>query len=187
MDVKKVSQTRWGKARFGGGSAALLSISLGIGAIASAGLGWLFQLLGDAERPVLAFTLMAVSTLPVTTALGWAALVDRSTLMGAIEKPDDSIESVWYEKAAGGAFGDILLVGGLGVPCSPSRRSKLRLVRASPPLFYLPCSTSRHVTCGRKSRFPDAEHAPTAPPRAWMVSTALGGRARGVSSNHHFH
>lgn len=114
MDVKKVSQTRWGKARFGGGSAALLSISLGIGAIASAGLGWLFQLLGDAERPVLAFTLMAVSTLPVTTALGWAALVDRSTLMGAIEKPDDSIESAWYEKAAGGAFGDILLVGGLG-------------------------------------------------------------------------
>ncbi|WP_104091474.1 hypothetical protein [Arthrobacter sp. GMC3] len=114
MNVTGVSQTRWGKARFGGGSAALWSISIGIGAITSAGLGWLFLLLGDVERPVLAFTITLASTLPVTTALGWAVLVDRSTLKGAIEKPDDSIESSWYQKAAVGAFGDILIIGGLG-------------------------------------------------------------------------
>lgn len=114
MNVNEVSQTRWGKARFGGSSAALLGISLGIGVVVSAGLGWSFSLLGDVERPVPVFTLMTVSTLPVTTALGWAVLVDRTTILGAIEKPDDSIESVWYEKAAGGVFGDILLVGGLG-------------------------------------------------------------------------
>lgn len=83
MNVNEISQTRWGKARFGGSSAALLGISLGMGVILSAGLGWVL-------------------------------LVDRSTLSGAVERPDDSIESAWYEKAAGGAFGDILLVGGLG-------------------------------------------------------------------------
>ncbi len=114
MNVNKTAQTRWGKARFGGGSAALLSISLGIGLIVSAGLAWLFLVLGDVERPALAFTLTAVTTLPVTAALGWAVLVNRSTLAGAIERPDDSIESAWYEKAAGAVFGDILLVGGLG-------------------------------------------------------------------------
>lgn len=114
MKVNEVSQTRWGKARFGGSSAALLGVSLGIGVIVSACLGWGFSLLGDVERPVLAFSLMTVSTLPVTTALGWAVLVDRATLVGATEKPDDSIESSWYEKAAGGVFGDMLLIGGLG-------------------------------------------------------------------------
>lgn len=41
-------------------------------------------------------------------------LVDRSTLTGAMDRPEDSIESVWYEKAASGVFGDILIVGGLG-------------------------------------------------------------------------
>lgn len=113
MNVNEVSQTRWWKARFGGGSAALLSISIGMGIVVSAGLGWLFLVLGDVERHMFAFTLMVVSTLPVTSALGWAVLVNRSTLAGAIEKPNDSIESAWYEKAAGGVFGDILLVGGL--------------------------------------------------------------------------
>ncbi|MFD1375201.1 hypothetical protein ACFQ4U_02445 [Micrococcus antarcticus] len=114
MNANEVSQTRWGKARFGGSSAALIGVSLGIGIFVSASLGWGFSLLGNAERPVLVFALMAIGTLPASAALGWVLLIDRSTLSGVVKRPDDSIESAWYEKAASGAFGDILLVGGLG-------------------------------------------------------------------------
>ena len=57
---------------------------------------------------------MAIVVLPTAVVVGWAVLVDRSTLAGAIDKPEDSIESAWYEKAAAGAFGDILMVSGLG-------------------------------------------------------------------------
>lgn len=115
MNGEKLARSRWGSARFGGGSATLLSTSLVIGALISAGFGGLFVWLGDVQRPTLAFAIMAIVTLPVTVTLGWAVLIKRSTLAGAIDKPDDSIESAWYEKAASGAFGDILIVGGLGL------------------------------------------------------------------------
>ena len=112
----KVQNTRskWGRARFGGGAAALWSAALGIGVLCSAGLGWLFSRWGEGGSPLLDFTVMAAFTLPVTTAFGWGMLVDRSTLAGALDKPEDSVESAWYDKAASGTFTDILLVAGLG-------------------------------------------------------------------------
>ncbi|MBE1513736.1 hypothetical protein [Nesterenkonia halotolerans] len=114
MESGTMKRSRWGRARFGGSSGVLISISLAIGAAISTGAGALFVALGDVERPILAFALMTMMSLPASAALGWALLVDRSTLAGALEKPDDSIESGWYDKAASGAFGDVLLVGGLG-------------------------------------------------------------------------
>lgn len=114
MTTQDASPSRWGRARFGRGTAALIGTSLGIGALLSAVAGWTFSALSGSEQPLLALAVMFICTLPVTTALGWAILVDRSSLKGAIERPDDSIESAWYEKAASGTFGDVLLVGGLG-------------------------------------------------------------------------
>ena len=114
MVTVKNAQGKWGRARFGGSSAQLLASCLAIAVLVSAALGWLFMVLRNGDRPLLAFGIMAAFTLPVTAALAWAVLVDRSTITGALEKPEDSVESVWYEKAASGAFTDILLVGGLG-------------------------------------------------------------------------
>ena len=114
MTMNDASPNRWGRARFGGGTTALIGVSLGIGALLSAVAGWAFSALSGAEHPFLALIVMFICTLPVTTAFGWAILVDRSSLKGAIDRPDDSIESAWYEKAASGAFGDVMLVGGLG-------------------------------------------------------------------------
>ncbi|MGW9404897.1 hypothetical protein ACWGQ2_13145 [Arthrobacter sp. NPDC055585] len=108
------ARSKWGRAKFGGSSAQLMTASLAAAVLLSAALGWLFMLLRNGDRPMLAFAVMAVFTLPVSAVLAWAGLVDRSTLAGAIEKPEDSVESAWYEKAASGAFTDILLVGGLG-------------------------------------------------------------------------
>lgn len=98
----------------GGGTAVLLFSSLVIGAIVSGALGGLFAWLGGGGNFVLAFVVGAVVTLPISTVLGWAILVDRSTLAGAVDRPQDSIEAAWYEKAASGAFGDVLLVAALG-------------------------------------------------------------------------
>lgn len=113
MSVKN-ARSKWGRAKFGGSSAQLVAASLAAGVLLSAALGWLFMLLRNGDHPLLAFAIMAVFTLPIAAVLAWAVLVDRSTLAGAIEKPEDSVESAWYEKAASGAFTDILLVGGLG-------------------------------------------------------------------------
>jgi hypothetical protein len=113
MNTNRATRSAWGRARFGGSSTTLLAVSLTIGVLVSAGLGGLFLVLGTAANPVLAFSVVGVVTLPVTAALGWVVLVDRSTLAGALDRPNDSIESAWYDKAASGAFGDILIVGGL--------------------------------------------------------------------------
>jgi hypothetical protein len=113
MSTSRATRSAWGRARFGGSPRTLLVVSLTIGVLVSAGLGGLFLVPGNTADPVLAFSVVAFGTLPVTAALGWAVLVDRSTLVGAIDRPDDSIESAWYDKAASGAFGDILIVGGL--------------------------------------------------------------------------
>lgn len=108
------TRSRWGRARFGGTTAQLWTAALGIGVLVAAGSGWLFQWLRDGGSPLLEFSVMAAFILPVSTVLGWAVLVDRSTLAGAPRKPEDSVESAWYDKAASGAFTDILLVAGLG-------------------------------------------------------------------------
>lgn len=113
MTVKN-APSKWGRAKFGGSSAHLLAASLAAGVLLSGALGWLFMVLRNGDRPLLAFAVMAVFTLPVAAVLAWAVLVDRATLAGALEEPEDSVESAWYEKAASGAFTDILLVGGLG-------------------------------------------------------------------------
>ncbi|MGD6978664.1 hypothetical protein ACQCU5_03370 [Citricoccus zhacaiensis] len=114
MDTNRTTRSVWGRARCGGSPTTLLVVALIVGVLISAGLGGLFLVLGTAENPMFAFWVVFVITLPVSAALGWAVLVDRSTLAGALDKPEDSIESAWYDKAASGAFGDILLVGGLG-------------------------------------------------------------------------
>ncbi len=105
--------SRWGRARFGGSFAGLALASLAVGVLLAGGVGWLFASFALTDRPGIGFAFVAAGVLPVATMLGWAIFVDRSTLAGAVERPEESIESVWYEKAASGAFGDILLVGGI--------------------------------------------------------------------------
>ncbi|MGZ0068456.1 hypothetical protein [Microbacterium arborescens] len=55
-----------------------------------------------------------ILTIAPCTALAWAAVVDRATLRGATEQPEQSVEARWYERASSGAFSDTLLIVGLG-------------------------------------------------------------------------
>ncbi|PRB73197.1 hypothetical protein CQ012_16920 [Arthrobacter sp. MYb214] len=114
MDSKAVGQSKWGRSRFGGGSGALIAVSLSAGAVLSAGAGVLLARLNAPEHFVLAALLMAAGLLPVLSTACWALLLDRDTLRGATRNPEISVESQWYDRAAIGVFQDLLLVCGLG-------------------------------------------------------------------------
>lgn len=109
-------RTRWGRSRFGGGSLLLVLVSIGLGIVVSSGIGWLAKASQPAqERPWLLFLAVAVVTLPVTTVGAWALLVDRSTLAGAIDEPEETVENRWYEKAATTTFHFLLATLGIGL------------------------------------------------------------------------
>ncbi len=114
MNTEQGTKARWGRSRFGGSQATLISVSLLAGAVLSLGAGLLFATLNFPGNFVLATLIMAAGLLPVLSAGCWALLLDRSTLRGATKNPEISVESQWYDKAAVGVFQDILLVCGLG-------------------------------------------------------------------------
>ncbi|MGO2051965.1 hypothetical protein ACT3UD_09890 [Glutamicibacter sp. 287] len=114
MNTKTVAQSKWGRSRFGGGSAALIITSLLVGILLSAGGGLLFARLNFPENFVMAALVMMAGLLPVLSVACWALLLDRDTLRGATKNPEISVESQWYDKAAVGVFQDLLLVCGLG-------------------------------------------------------------------------
>ncbi|MFT4216589.1 MAG: hypothetical protein QM619_05300 [Micropruina sp.] len=112
-------RSRWGRAWFGGGSGVLLTVSLVLGALLAAGIGALLAMFEGKSNPWLAFGIGAVVTLPTACALVWAIFVDRSTLRGAVDRPEESAENAWYDQAAAGAFNDLILVLGLGAGAFP--------------------------------------------------------------------
>ncbi|MDX2341397.1 hypothetical protein NJC10_06915 [Micrococcus sp. M4NT] len=120
-DAAAAPRSRWGRsAKLGGGTGRLIGMSLAGGIVLAALIGaaawWLGPLAGDPDpgRPWLVAALITASCLPVGFVLVWALLVDRDTLEGAVRHPEQSIESQWYDKAATGAFHDLLVVLGLG-------------------------------------------------------------------------
>ncbi len=114
MNTEQETKARWGRSRFGGSQATLISVSLLAGAVLSIAAGLLFATLNFPGNFVLATLIMAAGLLPVLSVGCWALLLDRSTLRGATKNPEISVESQWYDKAAVGVFQDILLVCGLG-------------------------------------------------------------------------
>lgn len=111
------TQSKWGRTRFGGSPALLIVLSVLGGLILSAAIAWLIWQFGpDAvvQRKALAAVVAGLVMLPATFALCWVIMLDRDTLAGAVKDPDSSIEGKWYDKAAFGAFHDLIAVCGLG-------------------------------------------------------------------------
>ncbi|MCD2111482.1 MULTISPECIES: hypothetical protein [Rhodococcus] len=110
-----VGRSKWGKVRVGSRWIGAVPPAIALGILATAVLGAVVAALGLVpDYPVAAGVAVALATAPSLSALAWVLLVDRSTLEGAADRPEDSVEASWYEKAASGAFTDILLVTGLG-------------------------------------------------------------------------
>lgn len=120
-DPRRDTRPRWGRSsRLGGGSGRLILVSLVAGVVIALLIGaaayGLASSQGDADPrfPVVMGAVMAASALPVGAALAWLFLVDRTTLRGAVRDTEETVEGRWLEKAQSGAFGDLLVVLGLG-------------------------------------------------------------------------
>ena len=120
-DPRRDTRSRWGRSsRLGGGSGRLIVVSLVAGVVIALLIGaaayGLASSQGDADPrfPAVMGAVMAASALPAGAALAWLFLVDRTTVRGAIRDTEETIEGRWLEKAQSGAFGDLLVVLGLG-------------------------------------------------------------------------
>lgn len=107
------ARPKWGRSRFGG-SALLIAVPLGLVLAAAAGAlaGWAAGAAG-AEVLLVAAVFALATALPMISAV-WLAVVDRSTLRGALDRPEESVESSWFDRASQGAFTDTLTIAGLG-------------------------------------------------------------------------
>lgn len=120
-DPRRDTRSRCGRSsRLGGGSGRLILVSLVAGVVIALLIGaaayGLASSQGDADPrfPAVMGAVMAASALPVGAALAWLFLVDRTTLRGAVRDTEETVEGRWLEKAQSGAFGDLLVVLGLG-------------------------------------------------------------------------
>lgn len=107
-------RTKWGHTRFGAGRIAAMAVSIPLGILFGLAGGFLAVVAGVAgSNPVLGYLAFALCLTVPGIGLVFAVVVDRNTLEGAAERPDDSIESGWYEKATSGSFHDIIVVLGV--------------------------------------------------------------------------
>ncbi|MCD9154353.1 hypothetical protein [Aeromicrobium duanguangcaii] len=105
-------QSSWGRSRFGGGTAVLLAGCTGAALAVSGALAlWALTGLDGSRRDEI--LLVAFVSLPSIFAMAWVALVDPGSIRDAVQRPDDTIESQWLQRAQSGAFTDLLLVLGV--------------------------------------------------------------------------
>lgn len=108
------ARTKWGRTKFGTGRTPAMAIAVPSGVILGVVGGLLSVLVGvTASNPALGFWVFTSCLTMPAVALVYVLVVDRDTLEGAAERPDDSIESGWYDKAASGSFADLILVSGI--------------------------------------------------------------------------
>lgn len=108
------SRTRWGRTRFGNRNIPATAIAIPTGLLLSAGVGALTRWTGVAQGDH-ALLIAAVFALCMSwgfMGLVWALIVDRATLLGSINNPDESIESKWLDAAMAGALRDTIMLTG---------------------------------------------------------------------------
>lgn len=109
------TRTRWGRTRFAGGRIPAMAVAIPAGLIVACGVGALTLLTGVSQGDE-ALVIAGVFSIVMSwglIGLIWAIVVDRSTLRGAIDKPDESVESRWLDAATSGAFSDTIMFTGL--------------------------------------------------------------------------
>lgn len=116
-DTQTDQRTRWGRAKFAGVRVPAMAIAIPAGVILAAGVGGLTLLteIARGEKALLIACIFAVIMSWGFIGLIWALIVDRSSLRGAIDNPDDSIESKWLESAMAGALRDTIMLTGFAL------------------------------------------------------------------------
>lgn len=112
MSERVETRSWWGRARFGGGTGVLLGACVAIALVVTGGVAaWALAALDGGRREEI--LVVAVVATPWIFALAWVVLVDRTSLRDAVDRPDDTIEAQWLQRAQSGAFTDLLLILGL--------------------------------------------------------------------------
>ncbi|WP_152539184.1 hypothetical protein [Nesterenkonia sp. AN1] len=106
--------TTWGRTRFGTGRTPAMAIAVPLGILIGIAGGLLAVVFGVAgAQPLVGFLSFAAFLTFPGIAVVFAVVVDRETLKGATQHPDDSVESGWYDRATSGTFHDIIVVLGV--------------------------------------------------------------------------
>ncbi|WP_261164230.1 hypothetical protein [Microbacterium sp. Marseille-Q6965] len=116
-DARADNRTRWGRVKFAGGRTPAMAVAIPAGLLTAAGFGSL-TLLTDVVPRDHALLVAGVTAFVMSwgcIGLVWALVVDRRTLRGAIDKPEQSVESQWLESAQSGALTDLILMTGLAL------------------------------------------------------------------------
>ncbi len=112
--ARQQTRTRWGQAKFGGGRIPAVLFAIPGGLLLGAAGGWLAVGTGLAgSSPLLGFAVFTACLAMPAMALMYVLVVDRSTVEGAVDRPEESVEGKWYDKAASGSFTDLVLVLGV--------------------------------------------------------------------------
>lgn len=107
-------RTAWGATKKGRRGVGLWGPAVGIGVVVSAVMAGLALMVSSSPEPGLLAVVTAAVVLPVGVALGWGIMVDRSSISGAVDRPEESVESRWWDQAASGALMDGFAMIGLG-------------------------------------------------------------------------
>lgn len=106
--------TKWGQAQFGRRTIPALAIAIPVGVVIAVGFAILTVWSGlVAGGPLLGGLVFGFAVLFPAIALVYALVVDRSTIAGAVEKPEESIEHGWYQRATSGALTDLVTLAGV--------------------------------------------------------------------------
>ena len=110
-----LAPTSWGRVRFGARTVPAMVPAIPAGGLLAVLVAAAATLAGFSPQwPLLGAGIVAALMVLPLTALAWAFLVDRDSLKGAAARPEESVESRWYDVSAAGAFHDLLIIAGLG-------------------------------------------------------------------------
>lgn len=108
-------RSKWGRARFGEGRMPAMGIAIPIGVVLAIVVGFFAVWTGIVgPRPLVGGAVFAIVMASPFIALAWVLVVDRDTLQGATERPEESVENTWLQAASSGSFFDLIAIGGLG-------------------------------------------------------------------------
>lgn len=116
----KQKQYRWGRSRFNGVPTMRLAIPVGVAL--AIGYGMVHVLVFNPDGPMkwVAGLILGACLAPCAVALVALLILDRSTLPGAVAKPEQSIEGAWYAKAAEWAFNSFIAILGVAAGVTSS-------------------------------------------------------------------
>ena len=104
---------RWGRSRFGGVPTMRIAIPVGVVLGMAYGVGHVVVNNPDGPLKWVAGLIYGAFMAPLVVALVAVLIVDRSTVKGAVKRPEVSIENHWYGRAATVAFHVTLVVVGI--------------------------------------------------------------------------